>query len=85
VSGNLGAEGLYRAAAELEKAIKEGKENIDPPLTAFGSQLKIVMDGIKVLEQSLARLEEPEPSASVSVDKEAVKRLLQDMAGLLEK
>jgi len=62
VSGNLGAESLYRAAAELEKAIKEGKENIDPPLTAFGSQLNIVMDGIKVLEQSLAAQKGPEPS-----------------------
>ena len=84
VSGNLGAESLYRAAAELEKAIKEGKENIDPPLTAFGSQLKIVMDGIKVLEESLAAQKEPEPSTGVSVDKEAVKLLLQDMARLLE-
>jgi len=84
VSGNLGAESLYRAAAELEKAIKEGKDNLDPPLTAFSSQLKIVMDGIKVLEQNLAAQKEPEPSAGVSVDKEAVKHLLQDLARLLE-
>jgi CheY-like chemotaxis protein len=84
VSGNLGAETLYRAAAELEKAIKEGEENIDPRLTGFGSQLKIVMDGIKVFEESLAAQKEPEPSTGVSVDKEAVKRLLQDMARLLE-
>jgi two-component system sensor histidine kinase/response regulator len=84
VSGNLGAESLYRAAAELEKAIKEGEENIDPLLTGFGSQLKIVMDGIKVFEESLAAQKEPEPSTGVSVDKEAVKRLLQDMARLLE-
>jgi HPt (histidine-containing phosphotransfer) domain-containing protein len=84
VSGNLGAESLYRAAAELEKVIKEGKENLDPPLTAIGSELKIVMDGIKVLEQSLAAQKGPEPSTGVTVDKEAVKRLLQDMAGLLE-
>ena len=84
VSGNLGAESLYRAAAELEKAIKEGKENIDPPLTEFGSQLKIVMDGIKVLEESLAAAKEPEPSEEATVDKEAVKLLLQEMARLLE-
>ena len=31
VSGNLGGESLYRAAADLEKAIKEGKENLDQP------------------------------------------------------
>jgi len=84
VSGNLGAETLYRAAAELEKAIKEGRKNIDPPLTEFGSQLKIVMDGIKALEESLAGQKEPEPSTEVSLDKEAVKLLLQEMARLLE-
>jgi two-component system sensor histidine kinase/response regulator len=84
VSGNLGAETLYRAAADLEKAIKEGQDNIDSLLTGFGSRLKIVMDGIKVLEGSLAAQKEPEPSTSVSVDKGAVKLLLQDMARLLE-
>jgi HPt (histidine-containing phosphotransfer) domain-containing protein len=84
VSGNLGAETLYRAAADLEKAIKEGKENIDSLLTGFGSQLKIVMDGIRALEESLAAQIEPEPSTGVSVDKGAVKLLLQDMAQLLE-
>jgi PAS domain S-box-containing protein len=84
VSGNLGAETLYRAAADLEKAIKEGKETIDPLLTGFGSQLKIVMDGIRALEESLAAQKEPEPSTAVSVDKGAVKLLLQDMEQLLE-
>jgi PAS domain S-box-containing protein len=84
VSGNLGAESLYRAAAELEKAIKEGKDNVDPPLAEFGSHLKVVVDGIKVLGESLAGQEKPETSTVVSVDKEAVKLLLQDMARLLE-
>jgi two-component system sensor histidine kinase/response regulator len=84
VSGNLGAESLYRAAADLEKAIKEGKDNIDSLLTGFGSQLKIVMDGIRALEESLATQKEPEPSTGVSVDKGAVKLLLQDMVQLLE-
>jgi two-component system sensor histidine kinase/response regulator len=84
VSGNLGAEDLYSAAAELEKAIKEGQQNIDHPMARFGSQLKIVMDGIKVLEESLAAQKAPAPSTGVSVDKESVKLLLQDMAQLLE-
>jgi len=84
VSGNLGAESLHRAAADLEKAIKEGKDNIDSLLTGFGSQLKIVMDGIRALEENLAAQKEPEPSTAVSVDKGAVKLLLQDMAQLLE-
>jgi len=84
VSGNVGAESVYSAAAELEKAIKEGQQNIDHPMARFGSQLKIVMDGIKVLEESLAAQKVPEPSTGVSVDKESVKLLLQDMAQLLE-
>jgi len=84
VSGNLGAESLYRAAAELEKSIKEGKDKIDPFLTEFGSRLKVVVDGIKVLEANLAGQKEPGASTGVSVDKEAVKILLQDMARLLE-
>jgi len=84
VSGNLGAESLYRAAAELEKSIKEGKDRVDPFLTEFGSRLKIVVDGIKVLEANLAGQKEPGTSTGVSVDKEAVKILLQDMARLLE-
>jgi len=84
VSGNLGAESLYRAAAELEKAIKEGRKNIGPPLTEFGSQLKIVMDGIRAFEESLAGQKELEPSTEVSVDKEAVRLLLQEMVRLLE-
>jgi len=84
VSGNLGAESLYSAAAQLEKAIKDGEENIDPPLTDFGSRLKLVMDGIKVLEDNLTAQKGPEPSAGIPVDKEAVKPLLLDMAQLLE-
>jgi CheY-like chemotaxis protein len=84
VSGNLGAESLYRAAAQLEKAIKEGRENVDVPMADFSSELKVVMEGIKGLAQNLASQEEPESSTGASVDKQAVKRLLQDMTQLLE-
>ncbi|MBI5248638.1 MAG: response regulator [Desulfomonile tiedjei] len=85
VSGNLGGDSLYRAAAELEKAIKEGQESLDPPMREFGSQLKVVMDGIKIFEDSLAAQRGPEkPAAEVPVDKEVVKPLLQEMAQLLE-
>ena len=84
VSGNLGMEGLYRAAAELEKAIKEGRKDLDHPMAEFDSHLKVVMDGIRALEQSLAGQKEPEPSKEVSVDKQAVKLLLREMARLLE-
>ncbi len=85
VSGNLGGEDLYRAAADLEKAIKEGKENLDGPMTEFGAQLKVVMDGIKAFEESLAAHEDlGKPAGEVQVDKEAVKSLLQEIAQLLE-
>jgi two-component system sensor histidine kinase/response regulator len=85
VSGNLGGEELYRAAADLEKAIKEGKKNLDSPMTEFGAQLKVVMDGIKVLEESQAAREDAvKPAGEVQIDKEAVKLLLQEMAQLLE-
>jgi PAS domain S-box-containing protein len=84
VAGNLGGESLYRAAAELEKAIKEGKGRIDHPMAEFASQLKVVMEGIKVLEENLARQREPGPSEEVAVDKKAVKPLLEEMAKLLE-
>jgi two-component system sensor histidine kinase/response regulator len=84
VAGNLGMEGLYRAAAELEKAVKEGREDLEHPMAGFGSHLKIVLDGIKALEQSLVAQKEPEPSTGGLIDKEAVKLLLQEMARLLE-
>ncbi len=85
VSGNLGGESLYRAAAELEIAMKEGRENLDSPMTEFGSQLKVVMEGIRVLEESLAAQQRHDkPAEEIQVDKEAVKPLLQEMAQLLE-
>jgi signal transduction histidine kinase/CheY-like chemotaxis protein len=85
VSGNLGGENLYRAAADLEKAIKEAMKNIEDPMAEFGSQLKVVMGGIKLLEERLAAQQGSEkPSAKVEVDKEAVKPLLREMSQLLE-
>ncbi|MFH1115585.1 MAG: response regulator [Pseudomonadota bacterium] len=85
VSGNLGAESLYRAAADLEKAIKEGKESLDQTMAEFASQLKVVMDGIRAFEASPALQRGPEkPAEDMQVDKEAVKPLLREMAQLLE-
>jgi two-component system sensor histidine kinase/response regulator len=85
VSGNLGAEGLYLVAAELEKAIKEGRENIDHPLADFSAHLTTVMEGIKVLEEGLSSRQAPEmPGAETEVNKKTVKALLQEIARLLE-
>ncbi len=85
VSGNLGGDNLYKAGADLEKAIKEGKQNLDLFMTQFDSQLKVVMDGIRLVEERLTAQQMPEESgAKVHVDKEAVKTLLQEIAQLLE-
>ncbi len=84
VSGNLGGDNLYQAAAELEKAIKEGK-NLDLVMAEFESQLNVVIDGIRVVEERLTAQQSPEYSGTEApVDKEAVKTLLQEMAQLLE-
>ncbi|HTY24120.1 MAG TPA: response regulator [Desulfomonilaceae bacterium] len=84
VSGNLGGDNLYQAAGELEKAIKEGK-NLDLVMAEFDSQLKVVMDGIRVVEERLKAPQKPESSgAEARVNKEAVKILLQEIIQLLE-
>jgi two-component system, sensor histidine kinase and response regulator len=85
VAGNLGGEGLYRAAAELEEAIKENKADLNDLITELRSELNVVMDGIRTLEDNLAAEQGPkEPAEEVRVDKEAVKPLLREMARLLE-
>lgn len=84
VSGNLGGDNLYQAAAKLEEAIKEGK-SLDLVMAEFDSQLKVVMDGIRVVEERLTAQQKPEDSGvKAPVDKEAVKTLLQEIAQLLE-
>ena len=86
VSGNLGAEAVYHVSAALEKAIKGGeKETLEDRIAEFESHLQVVMGGIKALEKSQTHKSEPEtPAADVAVDKEAVKPLLKEIAGLLE-
>jgi len=84
VSGNLGGDNLYQAAAELEKAIKQGKK-LDHVMAEFDSQLTVVIDGIRLIEERLTAQKEPEDSGvEALVDREAVKTLLQEIAQLLE-
>ncbi len=85
VSGNLGAEQLYRSAADLENAIKDDREGLDKLLAEFGYQLKVVMDGIEDFEQNrVGDTGHKETMLEVQIDREAVKALLQEMAPLLE-
>jgi len=84
VSGNLGGNDLYQAAAQLEKAIKEGK-TLDLVMPEFDSHLKVVMDGIRVVEERLtAQQQTGDSGMEVSVDKEAVRTLLQEIAQLFD-
>lgn len=66
----------------MEKAIKEGKKS-DVIMSEFDSQIKIVMNGISVLEERLAVQQETE-HIEARVDKETVKILLQEITQLLE-
>ena len=85
VSGNLGAEDLYRVSAILEEAVKRGEtDNLEDTIAQVESHLKVVMDGIKALEGSPVKAKEPGFGAETTVDMEGTKRLLQEMARLLE-
>jgi two-component system sensor histidine kinase/response regulator len=86
VAGNLGAEALYRAAAALEKAIKEGqKETVEHSIEELEAHLQVVLGGIQTLKGGEHRSSEPEaPAAEVTGDTAAVKPLLTESAGLLE-
>ena len=86
VSGNLGAEDLFPAAADLEKAIKQGEtDSLDSLLDSFESHLNVVMGGIEVLKaQDAAKKKEEAPDEEAPIEIELVKTLLIEMAELLE-
>jgi len=86
VAGNLGADELFPVAADLEKAIKQGETDaLDALIDTFEVHLNIVLDGIQDLEQRQAAQRQTEtPQTEVTIDIDAVKPLLVEMAGLLE-
>lgn len=86
VAGNLGAEELFSAAADLEKAIKQEEiDGLDGLIDSFEAQLDIVMGGIQELEDQDASAKQDEaPLGEVTIDVDAVKPLLIEMAELLE-
>jgi CheY-like chemotaxis protein len=84
VSGNLGAEDLFSAAEDLEKAIKQrDTDSLDSLLGDFESQLNVVMGGIQSLEENEAE-EEALPDGEVQIDVDKVAPLVVDMMSLLE-
>jgi HPt (histidine-containing phosphotransfer) domain-containing protein len=86
VAGNLGAEDLFPVAGALEKAIKqEEMDGLDGLIDNFETELNIVMGGIQELEDRDAAAKQDEtPAGEVTIDIEAVKPLLVEMAELLE-
>ncbi len=53
VAGTLGARALQHSAAELEQASKDSApEDLEERLAAVAARLKVVLDGISVLEES---------------------------------
>jgi CheY-like chemotaxis protein len=86
VAGNLGAEALFPAAADLEQAIKaEEMDGLDGLIDNFEVHLNVVMDGIQKLEDRDAAARQTEtPVGEVTIDIDAVKPLLVEMAELLE-
>jgi two-component system sensor histidine kinase/response regulator len=86
VAGNLGAEALFPAAADLELAIKRKEmDGLNGLIESFETQLYIVMSGIQELEDRDAAAKQADaPIGEVTIDIEAVTPLLIEMAGLLE-
>jgi len=86
VSGNLGAEALYRASATLETAIREGRlDVVGERIAEFNSHLEQVMGGIKELVETRS---EPASSAFPQqerpIDVKAVEALLKEITRLLD-
>ncbi|MEJ1462859.1 MAG: bacteriohemerythrin [Candidatus Sedimenticola sp. (ex Thyasira tokunagai)] len=80
-AGNLGMVGVQHAADVLEKACKEGEENIDVKLKAVVAELSPVLIGLKSLhvsarDEGLARLTE-------NVDMDVVEPLLMELHKLI--
>jgi signal transduction histidine kinase/DNA-binding response OmpR family regulator len=83
VSGNLGAMELHKAAAELEKELKDEKVvDIESRLSNFTEILKPLLEEInkKVIEQEVTSVE----TEDIVVDKEKIKILLEELKELLE-
>jgi signal transduction histidine kinase/CheY-like chemotaxis protein len=86
VSGNLGAEDLYRVSAALEKALKSGENDaLDDRIAELSFHLEMVMGGKMALEDSESgRSEAVSATREGPIAKEAVKALLKDIARWLE-
>jgi len=87
VAGNLGANELFLAAAELEKAVKQGVTGLlDSKIETFASQVDVVMGGIQKLEENeaAAKKEKIVIADETPIDVEAVKPVLREIAQLLD-
>jgi len=77
VSGTLGMFRLAPLAEALERALKSGRQDVDPLLTELGQALEEVLLGLHSLPQAEA------PTVSDTLDLEAALALLESLKALL--
>ncbi len=83
MAGNLAADKLFQDALSLETALRGGKQAIWPELlAAFNSELQRVMDSIATLPRTADG--ENAPSADATMDVQAVKPLLMELAAYID-
>lgn len=85
VSGNIGANELYRAAIDLEKALKEKQiKTISAQLNHVTAELEIVTNSVSQIDQSIL-LEDSSTEAGIITDTEEIKRRLKKLKEYLDK
>ena len=82
--GNLGADALFKQAASMEKACREGnQEEAMGCISALRQQLQIVMTGLETLEQKETH-ESDNSSTAKEIDRKALLVRLEQIEGYLE-
>ncbi len=79
VAGNLGIRGVQDAAAALEMACREGKEDVKDLLVKVTEELQPVLKGLEAIDR---RVKQAKGHASSAIDKPAVQAVLKELYGL---
>jgi PAS domain S-box-containing protein len=78
VAGNLGAQGVFEAAKELESQARQEGSDIDPLIRELARQLELAVTELEQLDQ--LDPSEPESSSEESAEEVDLESLLQDLA-----
>ncbi len=81
VAGNVGAKDVQKMAQLLERACKEGGDNVEEMLSAVTRKLQPVLEGLKTLESPSA---DSAVTESTDFDKAAVEPLLRELYDLVK-